>query len=67
MPYFRAHLHFEPPSRTCRENSQDRQEIIEAMKLAKNNKTVAASILGLTRPTLYSRLRKYGLSECKPV
>lgn len=61
------HLHFEPPSRTCRENSQDRQEIIEAMKLAKNNKTVAASILGLTRPILYSRLRKYGLSECKPV
>ncbi|WP_356937458.1 helix-turn-helix domain-containing protein [uncultured Duncaniella sp.] len=41
--------------------------MIEAMKLAKNNKTVAASILGLTRPTLYSRLRKYGLSECKPV
>lgn len=61
------HLHFEPPSRIYNDNSKDRQVIIEAMKLANNNKTVAASILGLTRPTLYSRLRKYGLFKCNHV
>ena len=61
------HLHLELPSNINAGNSQDRQVIIEALKKANNNKTIDASILGFNRPTLYSRLKKYGLLELMPV
>jgi DNA-binding NtrC family response regulator len=39
----------------------DRQLIMEALERTKGNQTHAARLLGLTRPTLHAKLRKYGV------
>jgi DNA-binding NtrC family response regulator len=39
----------------------ERQAIVQALKRTNGNKRAAASILGVYRPTLYGKLRKYKL------
>lgn len=43
---------------TC---DSEKNAIIEALKEAKNNKTKAASLLGINRSLLYSKMNKYGI------
>src|SRR4029453_5804445 len=39
----------------------ERELILQALELARGNKSQAARLLGLTRRTLYSRMEKHGL------
>ena len=48
--------------RSVRENAE-KTAILQAMLHADDNITEAAEHLGVTRPTLYSMLEKYGLRE----
>src|SRR5688500_7954179 len=41
----------------------ERSLVVNALAQARNNKTRAAKLLGLTRAQLYSRIEKYGLEE----
>jgi transcriptional regulator with PAS, ATPase and Fis domain len=41
----------------------ERQLITATMQLAKNNQSQAARMLGISRPTIIRKLKKYGLSE----
>jgi DNA-binding NtrC family response regulator len=41
----------------------ERQAILRALDHTRGNKRAAAALLGVYRPTLYSKLRKYGLIE----
>lgn len=40
----------------------ERRAVLEALERANWNKQVAASALGVHRPTLYSKMRKYAIS-----
>jgi DNA-binding NtrC family response regulator len=40
----------------------ERNLVENALKEARNNKALAARLLGITRSQLYSRLEKYGIS-----
>lgn len=44
-------------------NEVEKREIIKAMKLYGNNHSKIALALGLTRPSLYRRIEKYGLNK----
>jgi transcriptional regulator of acetoin/glycerol metabolism len=37
--------------------------VLEAIQKAKGNKSKAATLLGLTRSQLYTRLKRYGLES----
>ena len=39
----------------------ERELILQALELARGNKSAAARLLGLTRRTLYSRMERHGL------
>lgn len=41
----------------------ERDAVVNAMKMAENNKSAAAKILNIPRSTLYFKLQKYGLSD----
>jgi DNA-binding protein Fis len=41
----------------------ERLAIVGALKHTHGNKRAAAALLGIYRPTLYSKLRKYGMLE----
>jgi transposase len=41
----------------------ERQAILQTLERTNGNKRAAASILGVYRPTLYGKLRKYKLGE----
>jgi two-component system NtrC family response regulator len=41
----------------------ERELIVQALDLARGNKSQAARLLGLTRRTLYSRMEKHGLRQ----
>jgi transposase len=41
----------------------ERQAIVQTLERTNGNKRAAASILGVYRPTLYGKLRKYKLGE----
>ena len=42
-------------------SDSEKNAIIEALKISKNNKTKAASLLGINRSLLYSKMNKYGI------
>lgn len=42
--------------------AMERQAIVEALKQTSGNKTAAAAMLGVTRQTLYNKLKYYGLA-----
>lgn len=44
-------------------DDSERRTIEAAMRTAKGNVTHAASILGVTRQTLYRKLKKHGLAD----
>jgi len=46
--------------------AQERELIVKALAASGNNRSQAARLLGLARPQLYHRLRKFGLQEDSP-
>ena len=62
---------FQPPSRTTGAKMPpilplaelERLAIVQALEHTRGNKRAAAALLGIYRPTLYSKLRKYGILE----
>ena len=44
-----------------RNDAEDKERILRALKLANGNRKVAAELLGIGRTTLYSKLEEYGL------
>ena len=41
--------------------NEEREHIIKALDAARNNKALAASLLKISRPTLYEKIKKYGI------
>ncbi len=56
-------IQLEPASRTIRAVNEAEEErlVREAMERAAGNISAAAKMLGVSRPTLYAKLKKYGL------
>jgi DNA-binding NtrC family response regulator len=57
-----------PPAAKTLKNVKDSVEvrhILDALKKHQNNRMRAAAELGISRVTLYSKLRQYGLTACK--
>jgi DNA-binding NtrC family response regulator len=50
-----------PPNMTLEEI--EREVVVQALQRAKGNKQAAANALGIYRPRLYSKIRKYKLTE----
>lgn len=44
-------------------DADEKQRLLYALEKAKGNRAAAARMLGISRPTLYSRLKSYGLLE----
>ena len=44
-----------------REETEERERIIKALEAAKYNKALAAGLLQISRPTLYEKMKKYGI------
>ena len=45
-----------------RKENYEKEKIVEALQLAKGNKTMAASIINIDRKTLYNKMKLYNLS-----
>ncbi|HEV8673278.1 MAG TPA: sigma-54 dependent transcriptional regulator [Methylomirabilota bacterium] len=45
---------------------RERQAILQALETTNWNKQAAAALLGLHRPTLYSKMRKHGIPQKRP-
>ncbi|MDY6418822.1 MAG: helix-turn-helix domain-containing protein, partial [Bacteroidales bacterium] len=56
-------IQLEPAARTIRAVNEAEEErlVREAMERAAGNISAAAKMLGVSRPTLYAKLKKYGL------
>lgn len=50
-----------PVSFALRNEAEDKERILRALKQANGNRKVAAELLGIGRTTLYSKLEEYGL------
>ena len=50
-----------PVSFALRNDAEERERILRALKQANGNRKVAAELLGIGRTTLYSKLEEYGL------
>ena len=50
-----------PVSFALRNDAEDKERILRALKQANGNRKVAAELLGIGRTTLYSKLEEYGL------
>ena len=50
-----------PVSFALRNDAEDKERILRALKQANGNRSVAAELLGIGRTTLYSKLEEYGL------
>ena len=50
-----------PVSFALRNDAEDKERILRALKPANGNRKVAAELLGIGRTTLYSKLEEYGL------
>ena len=44
-----------------RNDAEDKERILRALKQANGNRSAAAELLGIGRTTLYSKLEEYGL------
>src|SRR5437773_549843 len=49
-----------------RERREDIPILLRALETTKWNKQAAAALLGLRRPTLYSKMRKHGIPQRRP-
>lgn len=54
-------LQTEAASRTLKAENEEREHIVNALEAAKHNKALAANILNMSRPTLYEKIKKYGI------
>ena len=52
-----------PAGFTLRNELEEKERILRALKQAKGNKKLAAKMLGIGRSTLYNKLDEYGLNE----
>lgn len=50
-----------PVSFALRNDTEDKERILRALKQANGNRKIAAELLGIGRTTLYSKLEEYGL------
>lgn len=50
-----------PVSFALRNDAEDKERILRALKQANGNRKIAAELLGIGRTTLYSKLEEYGL------
>lgn len=50
-----------PVSFSLRNDAEDKERILRALKQANGNRKVAAELLGISRSTLYDKLEEYGL------
>ena len=50
-----------PVSFALRNDAEDKERVLRALKQANGNRKVAAELLGIGRTTLYSKLEEYGL------
>ena len=58
-----GNVSFEPnPMIDLRKENYEKEKITEALKLAKGNKTMAASILNIDRKTLYNKIKLYNVT-----
>ena len=55
----------QPPAgrriRTCKLEEREREAILRALAQCHGNKKKAATVLGIHRPTLYSKMKRYGI------
>ena len=49
------------PMLNLRKENYEKEKIVEAPRLAKGNKTMAASILNIDRKTLYNKIKLYNV------
>ena len=54
-------LHVTADGYALKAESEEREHIIKALDAARNNKALAASLLKISRPTLYEKMKKYGI------
>lgn len=54
-------LHITTDSYALKAENEEREHIIKALEAARNNKALAASLLKISRPTLYEKMKKYGI------
>jgi len=54
-------LHVTADSYALKAENEEREHIIKALNAARNNKALAASLLKISRPTLYEKMKKYGI------
>lgn len=52
-----------PVGFTLRSEEEEKERILRALKQAKGNKKLAAELLGISRATLYKKLKEYGMNE----
>ena len=50
-----------PVSFALRNDAEDKERIMRALKQTNGNRSAAAELLGISRATLYSKLEEYGL------
>ena len=50
-----------PVSFALRNDAEDKERIMRALKQTNGNRCAAAELLGISRATLYSKLEEYGL------
>ena len=51
-----------PAAPTLKLDEQEKNAILQALALTHGNKKKAAAILGIHRPTLYSKMKRYGIA-----
>ena len=54
-------LHVTADSYALKAENEEREHIIKALDATRNNKALAASLLKISRPTLYEKMKKYGI------
>jgi len=52
-----------PVGFTLKSEGEEKERIRHALKQAKDNKRLAAELLGISRATLYKKLKEYGMNE----
>lgn len=52
-----------PPATLSAKQMEDKQRVVEALEQSGGNKTAAAKLLGVSRVTMWKKVRKYGLSD----
>lgn len=54
-------FHTTAESYSLKVGNEEREHIIKALESARNNKAFAASLLNISRPTLYEKIKRYGI------